>query len=245
MGRRRILWLAVPLLAAAVRSSLLGRPRPELLRDTQWRPTPVAAAGRDRARLDHRRLAAGLLATRRTCGRAHPVLAGLRTRYEGFVDPAVERGSLEVARERAGRRALRRGRVVRRVPRRVAAARSSAETPIVLQGLIEGKWMNRLLGTHAWQPASIGNNVLAVGPGHPHDARRARGRPRRLRRGSRTRARGGGRRAHVTRTRRPAPGTTCSRSSRRCCELGEAARRDRPRRARRSRRPSSTRRAGC
>ena len=25
--------------------------------------------------------------------------------------------------------------------------------------------MNRLLGTRAWQPASIGNNVLAVGPG--------------------------------------------------------------------------------
>src|SRR5207244_9996197 len=41
----------------------------------------------------------------------------------------------------------------------------TATTPIVLQGLIEGKWMNRLLGTRAWQPASIGNNVLAVGPG--------------------------------------------------------------------------------
>lgn len=40
-----------------------------------------------------------------------------------------------------------------------------AGTPVVVQGMIEGKWMNRLLGTRAWQPASVGNNVLAQGRG--------------------------------------------------------------------------------
>jgi len=39
------------------------------------------------------------------------------------------------------------------------------ETPVVLQGLIEGKWLNRLGGTLEWRPASIGNNLLAEGPG--------------------------------------------------------------------------------
>ena len=40
-------------------------------------------------------------------------------------------------------------------------------TPVVMHGLGEGKWLNRLIGTHAWQPASIGNNVLTEGPGIP------------------------------------------------------------------------------
>src|SRR5579864_6454949 len=34
-------------------------------------------------------------------------------------------------------------------------------TPVVLQGLIEGKWINRLGGSLEWRPASIGNNLLA------------------------------------------------------------------------------------
>jgi len=38
-------------------------------------------------------------------------------------------------------------------------------TPVVLQGLIEGKWLNRLSGTLEWRPASLGNNLLADGPG--------------------------------------------------------------------------------
>jgi hypothetical protein len=40
-----------------------------------------------------------------------------------------------------------------------------AATEITVQGMIEGKWMNRLLGTTAWQPASIGNSLIAAGPG--------------------------------------------------------------------------------
>src|SRR5258708_20911361 len=38
-------------------------------------------------------------------------------------------------------------------------------TPVVLQGLIEGKWLNRLSRTLEWRPASIGNNLLAEGAG--------------------------------------------------------------------------------
>jgi hypothetical protein len=40
-----------------------------------------------------------------------------------------------------------------------------AATEITVQGMIEGKWMNRLLGTTAWRPASLGNNLIAAGPG--------------------------------------------------------------------------------
>lgn len=34
-------------------------------------------------------------------------------------------------------------------------------TPIVMQGMIEGKWLNRLGQDLAWKPASLGNNLLA------------------------------------------------------------------------------------
>ena len=40
-----------------------------------------------------------------------------------------------------------------------------AATEITVQGMIEGKWMNRLLGTTAWRPASMGNSLIAEGPG--------------------------------------------------------------------------------
>jgi hypothetical protein len=40
-----------------------------------------------------------------------------------------------------------------------------AATEITVQGMIEGKWMNRLLGTTAWRPASMGNSLIASGPG--------------------------------------------------------------------------------
>ena len=40
-----------------------------------------------------------------------------------------------------------------------------AATEIGVQGMIEAKWMNRLLGTTAWRPASLGNNLIAAGPG--------------------------------------------------------------------------------
>jgi hypothetical protein len=38
-------------------------------------------------------------------------------------------------------------------------------TPIVMQGMIEGKWLNRVGEDLAFKPASLGNNLLAQGPG--------------------------------------------------------------------------------
>jgi hypothetical protein len=40
-------------------------------------------------------------------------------------------------------------------------------TPIVMQGMIDGKWLNRFDEDLAWKPASLGNNLLARGPGIP------------------------------------------------------------------------------
>ena len=95
---------------------------------------------------------------------SHPVLAGLRTRYEGFVDPAVARGSLEIARELPGDALFVEAEWAIEFPDDGPPV-TTPETEVVLQGLIEGKWMNRLLGTEAWQPASVGNNVIAAGAG--------------------------------------------------------------------------------
>lgn len=92
----------------------------------------------------------------------HPGLLGLPVRYEGFVDPEVPVGFVTVTGERrdvlfvAAEWCVSVPEGVRRVDER---------TPVVLQGLIEGNWMNRLLGTRAWQPATLGNNLLAAGDG--------------------------------------------------------------------------------
>jgi hypothetical protein len=40
-------------------------------------------------------------------------------------------------------------------------------TPIVMQGMIEGKWLNLFDENLAFKPASLGNNLLARGPGIP------------------------------------------------------------------------------
>jgi hypothetical protein len=100
----------------------------------------------------------------------HPALPGIKTRYEGIVDPAVSRGSLDVTAERPDDVLLVEAEWY--VEPAEGSERFLAdpealtnETPVVVQGLIEGKWMNRLLGTRAWGPASLGNNVLAAGAG--------------------------------------------------------------------------------
>lgn len=105
----------------------------------------------------------------RVLSASHRGLLGLPVRYEGFVDPDVPRGSAKV---KGG------GGDVLFVEAEwcveftegidrylVAPELVTRSTGIVLQGLIEGKWMNRLLGTREWQPASLGNNVLGKGPG--------------------------------------------------------------------------------
>ena len=100
---------------------------------------------------------------------SHKGLLGLPVRYEGFVDPDVPRGSANVT---GGDRDVLfvEAEWYVEFPEGIDRYLADADlvdraTPIVLQGLIEGKWMNRLLGTREWQPASIGNNVLAEGPG--------------------------------------------------------------------------------
>lgn len=100
----------------------------------------------------------------------HPALFGLRTRYEGFVDPAVPRGSASVRPEREDDALYVEAEWLVEFPdgieRYLAEPRLvDAATEITVQGMIEGKWMNRLLGTTAWQPASIGNSLIAAGPG--------------------------------------------------------------------------------
>jgi hypothetical protein len=101
---------------------------------------------------------------------SHRGLFGLPVRYEGFVDPAVPRGSAAIEGDRPDDALFVEAEWYVEFPegidRYLADPDSVAEsTPLVLQGLIEGKWMNRLLGTRAWQPASLGNNVIAEGPG--------------------------------------------------------------------------------
>src|SRR3954466_3830803 len=163
MGRRRIFWLAAPLVAAGVRASRLGRARPELLGDVEWRQTDVHSPEAT-ARVWITDGSLPVFSDTTQLRTSHPVLAGLRTPYEGFIDPGVGRGSLEVAREGPADVLFVEAEWCVEFPSGVPRL-AGAETPVVLQGLIEGKWMNRLLGTNAWQPASIGNNVLAAGPG--------------------------------------------------------------------------------
>jgi hypothetical protein len=95
---------------------------------------------------------------------SHKAFLGLPTRYEGFVDPAVERGSATIAVERPDDVLVVEAEWAIEFPDGVPAE-ADPSTPVVVQGLAEGKWLNRLLGTQAWQPASLGNNVLAEGPG--------------------------------------------------------------------------------
>lgn len=100
----------------------------------------------------------------------HPALFGLRTRYEGFVDPAVPRGSASVRPEREDDALYVEAEWVIEfsdgIERYLAEPRLvDAATEITVQGMIEGKWMNRLLGTTAWRPASMGNSLIAAGPG--------------------------------------------------------------------------------
>ncbi len=100
----------------------------------------------------------------------HPVLPGLRTRYEGFVDAAVPLGSAAVDGIRPDDQLFLEAEWVVQLAGGLQGYVDDPDgigpdTPIVLQGMIEGKWMNRLLGTRAWQPASLGNNVIAEGPG--------------------------------------------------------------------------------
>jgi hypothetical protein len=99
----------------------------------------------------------------------HPALPGIKTRYEGFVDPAVALGALALQGEDDDVLFVEAEWYVEPAEGSERflgdPAALTDESPVVVQGLIEGKWMNRLLGTSAWGPASLGNNVIAAGAG--------------------------------------------------------------------------------
>src|SRR5579864_8467511 len=163
MPRRPVRWLVLPALALAGRSVWLGRSRPDLLDGGDLVPAPVRTPD-ETARVWITDGSLPVFSDTVQLATDHPALAGLRTRYEGFVDASVGLGWLEVARELAADALFVEAEWCVTFPDGVPP-RVDVDTPVVLQGLIEGKWMNRLLDTRAWQPASFGNNVLAAGPG--------------------------------------------------------------------------------
>jgi hypothetical protein len=95
---------------------------------------------------------------------SHKALFGIPTRYEGFIDPNVERGSAAIVAERPDDALVVEAEWAIEFPDGVPDE-VDPSTPVIIQGLAEGKWLNRLLGTKAWQPASLGNNLIAAGPG--------------------------------------------------------------------------------
>jgi hypothetical protein len=100
----------------------------------------------------------------------HSGMLGLRSHYKGLVDPAVPVGSATINGERADDMFYAEAEWCLSFPDgmekyRVHPEQVDVTTPVVLQGCIEGKWLNRLLGTRAWAPATLGNNLLAHGPG--------------------------------------------------------------------------------
>ena len=95
---------------------------------------------------------------------SHKALFGIPTRYEGFVDPSVERGAATIGAEREDDALVVEAEWAILFPDGIPAE-VDPSTPVIVQGFAEGKWLNRLLGTRAWQPASLGNNLIAEGPG--------------------------------------------------------------------------------
>ena len=101
---------------------------------------------------------------------SHKGLFGLKIRYEGFVDDAVARGHFEVRRDAQEDVLFAEAEWYLEFVQPIGTLLQDESTvgpgtEVVLQGFIEGKWMNRLLGTTAWKPASMGNNVVGEGPG--------------------------------------------------------------------------------
>ena len=96
---------------------------------------------------------------------SHRGFLGLPVAYEGFVDPEVPRGSGTVRAELDDDALFVEAEWCVELTGGLEPGLLEDTSPLVVQGLIEGKWFNRLLGTREWQPASLGNNLLAAGPG--------------------------------------------------------------------------------
>lgn len=101
---------------------------------------------------------------------SHPTAFGVAARYKGTIDPLVPVGLTTVRAMQADDCFVPEAEWCITFPGGIESyvrepGRVSPETPVRLQGMIEGKWLNRLIGTTEWGPSSLGNNLLAVGPG--------------------------------------------------------------------------------
>lgn len=101
---------------------------------------------------------------------AHPGLMGQAVSYKGTIDVQVQIGNASYDLDRNDDVFVPEAEWCIGFPGGPAQylkepQRFTEDTPIVLQGMIEGKWLNRLIGTGGWKPASMGNNLLAAGPG--------------------------------------------------------------------------------
>jgi hypothetical protein len=103
----------------------------------------------------------------------HRTLLGIPAPYKGCIDPAVPTGAATIRGEQPGDVLFPEAEWILAFPdgtRPYLAApdRVDPATPVVMQGLIEGKWANRMLAQLGqWRVGSLGNNLLAEGPGIP------------------------------------------------------------------------------
>lgn len=101
----------------------------------------------------------------------HPTLLGMPARYKGTVDRDVYVGWATINAAEPEDALFAEAEWCVLFPEGIEPylhdpEHVTASTPVALQGLIEGKWLNRFLGhLDVWQPASVGNNLLAAGPG--------------------------------------------------------------------------------
>lgn len=95
----------------------------------------------------------------------HPGPGGAPIPYKGCIDDAVYVGVADIRAGRGDDVLVPEAEWCILLPEPTDPDRMGPETPIVVQGLIEGKWLNRFAGGFLWKPASLGNNLLAAGPG--------------------------------------------------------------------------------
>lgn len=86
----------------------------------------------------------------------------LKESYEGLLDPNVFIGYGCIAWEEGGHDTELEWALIFEQP--IGEISISEGTPCTLQGMIEGKNLSALLGTHSipWKPASLSNNVIAT-----------------------------------------------------------------------------------
>ncbi len=100
----------------------------------------------------------------------HRATLGIPAPYKGAIDPGVMVGAGRIDGERDDDALFAEAEWCVLFPKGIQPylqepGRLMPTTPVLMQGLIEGKWLNRLVGTHHWRPATLGNNLLAEGQG--------------------------------------------------------------------------------